>query len=93
MGYILPVPNYQAQHYQERVSQLPTDPIPIERIYPKKIEMSYYAAPNNQMLANDHNQNQSKQDPKIDQQSTISEKVDQDFANLTGIGGQINYSI
>ena len=50
MGYILPIQNYQAQHYQDRVTQLPTDPIPIDRIEPKKIEMSYYSATNNQML-------------------------------------------
>lgn len=92
MGYILPITNYQAQHYQERVTQIPTDPIPIDRIYPKKIETRYYASTNNQTLTNDYNQNQTNQEPK-DKQSNISEKVDQVFADLTGIGGQINYSI
>lgn len=93
MGYILPIPNYQAQYYQERVTQLPTDPIPIDRVQSKKIETSYYATTNNLMLANDYNQNQSNQAAKDDRQSNMSEKVDQVFANLTGIGGQINYSI
>ncbi len=94
MGYILPIQNYQAQHYQDRVTQLPTDPIPIDRIEPKKIEMSYYSATNNQMLEDDYNQNHFNHGAKGDyEQSITSDRMNQIYADITGIGGQINYSI
>ncbi|HHU19308.1 MAG TPA: hypothetical protein GXZ58_03555 [Bacilli bacterium] len=94
MGYILPINNYQAQHYQERVTQIPTDPIPIDRVVPKKIEIGYYRATNNELLNNHYNQNQYQQLRKDHQnQAVISKRADQIISELTGIGRQINYSI
>ncbi|GAA4057572.1 hypothetical protein [Amphibacillus indicireducens] len=94
MGYILPINNYQAQHYQERVTQIPTDPIPIDRVVPKKIEIGYYRATNNELLNNHYNQNQYQQPRKDHQnQAVISKRADQIISELTGIGRQINYSI
>ena len=91
MGYILPVQNYQAQHYQDRVHQPERDPMPIDRIFPKRIESSFNALVNQERplhsggeaVLNSETENSDPPTPTSNYEKPI-------YAELTGIGGQIN---
>ena len=99
MGYILPIQNYQAQHYQDRVNQPELDPMPIDRIYLKTIESSFYSLVNQEMQSHDQMESDPDQkehrekhanDQKNDPPTSISDYEKPIYAELTGIGGQIN---
>ncbi|MBM7540186.1 hypothetical protein [Amphibacillus cookii] len=92
MGYILPIENYQAKYYQERVTQPDQDPMPIERPYPIRLETHDNIQTNQGTaqedftdLERDKSENSSSQ-PLVD----ISSGPSQIYAQLTGIGGQVN---
>lgn len=97
MGYILPIQNYQAQHYQDRITQPERDPMPIDRIYPKRIESAFDLLVNQKMQSNHEGEtepDQYEQEQKNKQENNPSNSVSDYekpiFAELTGIGGQIN---
>ncbi|WP_017470539.1 hypothetical protein [Amphibacillus jilinensis] len=96
MGYILPIENYQAKYYQERVTQSDRDPMPIERPYPIRLETHDNIQTNQGTaqedfpnLEHDKSNNHSSSQPMVD----ISFVSSQVYAELTGIGGQVNFYV
>ncbi|WP_440894929.1 hypothetical protein ACS127_10155 [Amphibacillus sp. Q70] len=91
MGYILPIQNYQSQYYHERVTQPERDPIPIDRLYPKRIASSYHVPTNQErLLAQDDDGYINQNDAYNRYRMAIPEPVKDVYADLTGIGGRIN---
>ncbi|MBU5595198.1 hypothetical protein KQI76_08470 [Amphibacillus sp. MSJ-3] len=93
MGYILPIQNYQSQNDHERVIQAKTDPdpIPVDRLYPKRIELSYATTTHQEGLL-DENLDEKGSLDHLDKayNMVISDQMKDVYAKLTGIGGQIN---
>lgn len=93
MGYILPIENYQAQQYQNRVSQPDRNPYPVERLYPVHLDMNYEHAANqnekNRFFHMDKDLEFGTQ-PGVTQQMRIPAVVDRIYAEMTGVGQTIS---
>lgn len=91
MGYILPIQNYQSQHYHERVTEPERDPMPVDRLYPKRIESSYHIPTNHErLLAKDDGGDTNQNDSVNRYRVAIPDQVKDVYADLTGIGGRVN---
>lgn len=94
MGYILPITNYQKLHYHERISVIERDFIPVDRIYPKEVKVRYFTSAHGKMARFTHQFKPLKQTTNNQtQQTSSSDQHDDRYAEITGIGRQINYSI
>ncbi|WP_117149545.1 MULTISPECIES: hypothetical protein [Paraliobacillus] len=94
MGYVLPVDTNQYQNYHNRVTQPERDPYPIEKIYPAQLDMDYQKAPDN----NDSDMSEWSETAKRNQSVAIPHytmpgPADEIYAEMTGIGQNINKMI
>ena len=91
MGYILPIHNFQAQYYQERITRKEQDQIPVDRIYPKRIETSHDVLLNHRMQHSQRDMSISDfSDQRSQPQASVSDYETPIYAELTGIGGKVN---
>lgn len=96
MGYVLPITNYQGQHYQDRVTQPARDPYPIERLYSVQLDMAYSENADNRGTAPAREQRmlksqQTEEAHQLNKQSyAISDDIKKVYSELTGTGLYVN---
>ncbi|SDC29346.1 hypothetical protein SAMN05421734_10662 [Pelagirhabdus alkalitolerans] len=89
MGYIAPIVNFTAQNYHERVIIPDHDPVSIEKPYPVQLEkISASNTHSNMFTGQDFNE--PKDHFNGQPKHVISQETNKLYAEMTGIGGQVN---
>jgi len=90
MGYILPIENYQANQYQNRVMQPDRDPSPVERLYPIQLDLTYEHATNQNEKHRFSYTDHDLEFTTTSHEMRIPATADRIYAEMTGVGQTIS---